>query len=108
MVGQIDVETLQARLLAGDPTVLVDVREPWEHAYCHLPDSQLMPLGELDSHIEGLQVPDGALVVVYCHHGVRSLHGAAYLNHCGVTAAVSLRGGIDAWSLRVDPRVPRY
>jgi adenylyltransferase/sulfurtransferase len=52
--------------------------------------------------------PAGALVVVYCHHGVRSLRGAALLRQAGHENVASLAGGIDAWSLYVDPAVPRY
>jgi rhodanese-related sulfurtransferase len=47
-------------------------------------------------------------VVVYCHHGLRSLSGAALLQNLGYRNVVSLAGGIDAWSLHVDPRLPRY
>ncbi|MBI5608998.1 MAG: hypothetical protein HY902_08960 [Deltaproteobacteria bacterium] len=108
MIAQIEPEELQARLQAGEPTVLVVVREPWEHSYCHLAGDVLLPLGELDECADTLQVPPGALVVVYCHHGVRSLHGAAYLQGRGFAPVSSLRGGIDAWSTRVDPRIPHY
>ena len=108
MIRQIDVEDLQVRLQTGQPTVLVDVREPWEFAICHLDGALLMPLGELDEHVETLQVPAGAQVVVYCHHGVRSLHGAAYLQGCGVADVVSLRGGIDAWAWRIDTKMDKY
>ena len=52
--------------------------------------------------------PSDALVVVYCHHGIRSLTGAAYLEQAGVVPVASLRGGIEAWSLLVDGTVPRY
>ena len=52
--------------------------------------------------------PDGALLVVYCHHGIRSLRGAAFLEHAGFSNVVSLAGGIDAWSCVVDSTVPRY
>lgn len=108
MIAQIHPAALRDRLAAGQPTVLVDVREPWEHQYCHLAGDVLMPLGELDEHAADLQVPPGALVVVYCHHGVRSLHGAAYLQGLGVGPVASLQGGIDLWSAEVDPAVPRY
>jgi rhodanese-related sulfurtransferase len=46
--------------------------------------------------------------VVYCHHGIRSLSGANLLERHGLTNVVSLAGGIDAWSLEIDPQVPRY
>jgi rhodanese-related sulfurtransferase len=104
-VPQISVEELAHRLRRGEPTLLVDVRQHWEHELAALRGSQLIPLPELASRLSEVQPPEGALVVVYCHHGVRSLSGASLLEPLG---AVSLAGGIDAWSLRVDPRVPRY
>ncbi len=91
---------------AGQPVLLLDVREPDEHAYCALPGSVLIPLGELASRIEEIE-PADATVVVYCHHGVRSLSGAAILRRAGLEA-MSLAGGIDRWSLTVDASVPRY
>jgi rhodanese-related sulfurtransferase len=99
-----------ARRLAGPPEarpVLVDVRFPQEHEYVALPDSVLMPLPELEDFHEQMDALKGRPVVVYCHHGVRSLHGAAYLIDRGLDA-VSLQGGIDLYSLTVDPSLPRY
>jgi rhodanese-related sulfurtransferase len=107
-VAEITVEELDARLRGGAPTLLVDVRQPWEHEICALPDSLLAPLGELTEHVEDIQPDPGALVVVYCHHGIRSLSGAAILMRQGIEGAVSLAGGIDAWSRRIDPSVPLY
>ena len=106
MIPQIQPTELKALLDSGRPVLLVDVRQPEEHAHCALPDSVLIPLSELMGRVDEVQ-PDGALVVVYCHHGVRSLSGAAILQRAGVNAA-SLAGGIDRWSLTVDPAVPRY
>ncbi|MBF5041492.1 hypothetical protein FGE12_03770 [Aggregicoccus sp. 17bor-14] len=102
---------LAARLSgpAEQRPALLDVRFPHEHAYVALPDSVLIPLPELEERadeLEALAARPGP-VVVYCHHGVRSLDGAAFLRARGVDA-VSLRGGIDLYSLQVDPRLPRY
>jgi len=102
---QIAVEELQQRLALGEAVYLVDVRQRWEHEAAAIPNSVLVPLGELYERADELEPPEGALVVVYCHHGVRSLSGAALLEPLG---AVSLAGGIEAWSLRIDPSVPRY
>ena len=101
-------QDVQAKLAAGSLVVLLDVRQPDEHAFCHLPGSVLIPLGDLPTHYEELEIPDGALVVVYCHHGVRSLRGTAFLMQVGVHNVASMAGGIDAWSLTVDAGVPRY
>ncbi len=107
MVSQIHPNDLKAMLDAGAPVLLVDVRQPEEHAYCALPGSVLIPLGEL--HARAAEVEPGeALVVVYCHHGVRSLSGAAILRQAGLPNVASLAGGIDLWSLAIDPAVPRY
>jgi rhodanese-related sulfurtransferase len=108
MVAQITPRQLADRFAVGEPVYLVDVRQPEEHAYAALPDSTLVPLGELPARAAEVRPPAGALVVVYCHHGVRSLTGAAVLAQAGVGPVASLAGGIDAWSRLIDPAVPRY
>jgi adenylyltransferase/sulfurtransferase len=108
LVRQIDVRQLAARLQANEPVYLLDVRQPWEHETAALPGSTLVPLGELPRRATEIQPPSGALLVVYCHHGVRSLSGAALLERLGFRDVVSLAGGIDAWSVLIDPKVPRY
>lgn len=108
MVTQIHPTELKAKLDAGESIYLVDVRNPDEHAYCHLPDSVLVPLPEIMHRLDDIEPPAGAQVVVYCHHGVRSLSGAAILQAHGITNVASLAGGIDAWSQLIDPTVKRY
>ena len=108
MIPQIRPAELKGLLDAGKPVYLLDVRNPDEHAYCRLPDSQLIPLPELPHRLDEVAPPEGALVVVYCHHGIRSLSGAAILQNGGHANVASLAGGIDAWSVLVDPAVPRY
>lgn len=108
MPRQIHPTALAKKLEAGEPVYLLDVRQPWEHEHCRLADSTLIPLGELPDRIAEVEVPPGAAVVVYCHHGVRSLSGAAILEANGFGEALSLAGGIEAWSRLIDPAVPRY
>jgi rhodanese-related sulfurtransferase len=108
MVPRIHPVELKRMLDAGEPVHLVDCREPVEHETARLPGSQLIPLGELAYRHGEVDPPAGALVVVYCHHGVRSLSGAAMLLNAGHPNVASLAGGIDAWSVLVDPAVPRY
>lgn len=105
-ISPADLAVQLARPPEERPTLL-DVRFPDEHSYVALPGSVLIPLPELEERAEELEVFQGRPVVVYCHHGVRSLHGAAYLRARGLDA-VSLQGGIDLYSLVVDPRLPRY
>jgi adenylyltransferase/sulfurtransferase len=108
MVRQIEPRALAAKLAAGEPVYLLDVRQPWEHETAALPGSVLVPLHELPSRASEVRPPAGALTVVYCHHGVRSLPAAALLQRLGLRDVASLAGGIDAWSLEVDPSLPRY
>ena len=90
-----------------DPPVLLDVREPWEFQAASLPDSLLMPMGDVTSRAHAELDPD-AHIVVLCHHGQRSLSVAMWLRNQGFERAQSLAGGIDAWSRNIDPNVPRY
>ena len=108
MPSEIAPRALAARLAAGAPTFLLDVREPWEHALVVLGNSTLLPLGELPARHRELRVPPGALVVTYCHHGVRSLSAASFLLEQGWTDVTSLAGGVDAWVIEVDSTLARY
>ncbi|SRR6266851_5256483 len=108
MVRRIDVCHLAARMEAEEPVYLVDVRQPWEHETAALPDSHLIPLDQLTARANEIRPPDGGCIVVYCHHGIRSLSGAVLLERLGFNDVASLDGGIDAWSSHVDPAVPRY
>lgn len=92
----------------GESIYLVDVRQPWEHELARLPDDILVPLDQLADRADEITPPPGALVVTYCHHGIRSLNAAAILQQLGHAPVASLAGGIDAWSQLVDPSVPRY
>ena len=108
MVQQISVHELDHMLKAGEPVYLVDVRHPWEHDIAALPNSRLIPLDQLAQRAGEISNTDGTTIVVYCHHGIRSLSGAALLQQHGFVDVASLAGGIDAWSLRIDAGVPRY
>ena len=107
-MAEITPRELAARLAAGAPTYLLDVRQPWEHARAAIAGSVLVPLDRLPAAFRELARPPDALVVTYCHHGIRSLNAATYLAMQGWSDVVSLAGGIDAWSQDIDPSLPRY
>ncbi len=96
-----------AQILREKGARLVDVREPWEFATARIEDSLPMPMGEVPTRAQKELDIDERLVVV-CHHGVRSLNVTAWLRRQGFEKAQSLRGGIEAWSVEVDPTVSRY
>ncbi|CAN5307199.1 rhodanese-like domain-containing protein [soil metagenome] len=108
MIPRITVHEVRDRLAAGDKLHFVDVREPEEYAICHIEPSQLLPLGELANRSSELDPPEHALIVVYCHHGVRSITGVAILQLHGFENLASMSGGIDAWSVLIDNSVARY
>ena len=97
---------VKARLDRGENVVLVDVREPWEFEICRIEGAKLVPLGTLAASLNTL--PDVDEVICYCHHGMRSEMAAYMLRDAGLTRVRNLAGGIDRWSVEVDPSVPRY
>ena len=103
--AEISPEALERRLAAGDAPTLLDVREPWEHAMGALPGARLIPMEELPFRLDELD-PERE-VIVYCHHGIRSAAVVEWLRAREIPA-VNLRGGIDAWTLAVDPSLRRY
>jgi rhodanese-related sulfurtransferase len=104
---EIRPEELARRLQSGERIYLLDVRQEWEHQTAHLPGDALIPLHELASRLDEVK-PEGAPLVAYCHHGIRSLSAAAFLRNAGFPEALSLAGGIDLWARTIDPMVPRY
>jgi rhodanese-related sulfurtransferase len=105
-IGEIDPATLKHRVARGDQLVIVDVREPEEVAIASFPGAVHIPMGDVPSRISELD-PQSEIVVV-CHHGIRSAQVAAYLARTDFERVSNLSGGIDAWSIEVDPTVPRY
>jgi rhodanese-related sulfurtransferase len=96
-----------AQVLArGSGVLLIDVREPWEFAICRIAGAQLRPMAAIPANLQALDTDDQ--VICYCHHGMRSMDVAVWLRSQGVEKACSLAGGIDRWSLEIDPNVPRY
>lgn len=106
MIDDIDAPGLKALLEGSDPPLLIDVREAFELELASLPKVQHIPLGQLRERIS--EIDRSRPIVMVCHHGIRSRAGAAVLVHHGFTDVRNLAGGIDAWSVRVDPKVPRY
>lgn len=86
--------------------VLVDVREPWEFAHCNITGAVLIPMGSVPARVQELD-PDVPTVVI-CHHGMRSMQVAMYLQQQGFSKLYNLGGGIAAWAAQVDSAMPTY
>jgi rhodanese-related sulfurtransferase len=104
---EITPEEVKAKLEQGNPFTLLDVREPWEFEAARIAGAELMPMGDAPARAHQELDPEASIVVV-CHHGVRSMNVTAWLRQQGFEKAQSMRGGIDAWSRRVDSEVPLY
>jgi adenylyltransferase/sulfurtransferase len=104
--NEIDAPALKARMDRGDRFVLVDVREPHEFQICRIPGSTLIPLGEIPKRVNELNSADE--IVVHCKSGMRSAKAADFLRQAGFKKVKNLKGGILAWSEKVDPSVPKY
>ena len=105
------METISAEglkeLLEQDPNIsLLDVREPWEFELCQIQGSINIPISEIVDKLAMLN-RSGEIVVI-CHHGMRSLQVAAYLENAGFETVINLEGGIAAWASCVDLQMPQY
>ncbi len=103
-----DCSTVKERLDRGDDFLLLDCRERDEHATANIAQAVLLPMSELAARVAELEPHRQREIVVHCHHGGRSLRVTNWLREQGFDQVQSLSGGIDAWSLQIDPRVPRY
>lgn len=106
MVDEIAPKDLAARLESGDRPILLDVRQPEELAIVKLDGVTHIPLDELTTRTDELE-PDAEIVCI-CHHGMRSMSAAAFLESRDFTKVINLTGGMDAWATEVDPKLPRY
>ncbi len=104
--AEITAQELRDEWRRNPDLVVIDVREPHEHEIAHIGGAVLIPLGELPDRLGEL---DGHHeIVTHCHHGARSLKALEILKAAGFSKVRSLRGGIDAWAVNVDPSLPRY
>ena len=93
----------------GRKIELIDVRELAEHATAAIDGAELIPMNTVPQRLQYLEgKADDATLVIFCHHGMRSLMVVNWLREQGVADCVSMSGGIDQWTSDVDASVPRY
>lgn len=106
MIEELTPSEYVARVAAGELWQLVDVREPWEIETARIENTLDIPLRDLPSRLREL---DPARPVAFiCHSGGRSARAAEFCAASGHARVANIRGGIDAWSVTVDPTIPRY
>lgn len=110
-IPQVSVEELAQRLTGSPEDLqLVDVREPEEVAIAHLEGFDNLPLSQFADWASLIQTrfdPQTETLVI-CHHGIRSAQMCQWLSTQGFTNIKNIAGGIDAYSVLVDPTIPRY
>lgn len=100
---------IKQRLASGELLRLIDVREPAEFAIAKIQGAQLIPMGSVPAELQRLEAAaDSSALIVFCHHGMRSLQVVNWLRQNGVDNCQSMAGGIELWSTSVDSAVPRY
>ena len=104
--ADLTVEEVKARLDAGEPLLLVDVREPSERDIAHIEGAHPLPESQFAAHME--QLPRDRPVVLFCRKGIRSAELVAQLRAAGWRNVYNMVGGIDAWAQKIDPSLPRY
>jgi rhodanese-related sulfurtransferase len=106
---EIAPQDVKRRLDAGERLTLIDVREPAEFQAARIAGAELIPMRTIPAQLQRLEAAaDDSTLVVFCHHGVRSLNVVNWLREQGVASCQSMAGGIDRWSLEIDPAIPRY
>lgn len=105
---EVSVQEARELLQSAQPPRLVDVREADEFTFCKIDGGEFLPLSAFVRDFAGKLPDKSEAILLYCHHGMRSLRAAEYLSGQGYTNAKSVAGGIDQWSRDIDPAVPRY
>ena len=107
-----EIEILPAEVAAlrgaGEPFALVDCREEDEWRVCRIEGAELIPLSRFAETARRRFDDPAERIVIHCHHGMRSAQAAHFLRQCGLPQVWSMAGGIEAWSVEIDPEVPRY
>jgi rhodanese-related sulfurtransferase len=103
---EITPREVKSMMERGDKFLLVDVREKWEFETSWIEGAVLVPMREIPSNLAKFEEADN--IILFCHHGIRSLDAAAWLRSQEIPGAKSMAGGIDRWSAEIDLKVPRY
>ncbi len=106
MITQLTPHQAQSLLQQRPDTLLLDVREENETQICQIARSTHIPMNLIP--LRQNELPDGVAMIVYCHHGLRSLNVARFLEHAGFEELYNLVGGIEAWAREIEPAMARY
>ncbi len=104
---EITPQDVKRRIDSGEKLRLIDVREPFEVQQASIAGAEVIPMRTIPKSLAALEDEENP-IIVFCHHGMRSLQVVGWLREQGVDNCLSMAGGIDRWSLEIDPKVARY
>jgi rhodanese-related sulfurtransferase len=107
-IPEISVTEAQSRLAGANPPRLIDVREIEEYEIARIAGAELLPLSQWPAIAAEKLADPGQPLLIHCHHGGRSGQATEFLLRNGYSDVTNVGGGIDAWSLEIDPSIPRY
>ena len=93
---------------SGEALRLIDCREADEYAICKIDHAELLPFSNFFHDYSDKLRDKNQFILIYCHHGMRSLRAAEYLSQLGYSNVRSIIGGIEAWARDIDPKMPQY
>lgn len=102
---RLTAQQVAAHLQDAEP-YLLDVREPWEFDICSINGSVNIPMSQIMSRME--EILENDEIVVICHHGIRSMQVAGFLETRGEANLINLEGGVEAWAREIDPEMAVY
>ena len=105
---EISPQDVKKKLDQKEDFVLIDCREQDEYNLVRIEHSRLVPMSELEQKADELKDLQDKEIVVYCHHGRRSMMVTQWMLEHGFTNVKSMAGGIDRWSEEIDPKLQRY
>ncbi|WP_298866886.1 rhodanese-like domain-containing protein [uncultured Gimesia sp.] len=105
---EIDCQTVKQKLDSNHRFLLLDCREQDEYDTVNIAESQLLPMSEIQQRVSELDKHRSEEIIVFCHHGMRSMQVTSWMLQEGFTNVKSMQGGIDAWSCQIDNSKLRY
>lgn len=105
---EITCQEVHEKRSRGESFLLLDCREQDEFDLVHIEGARLVPMSELADRVSELESHRSEEIVVYCHHGGRSLRVTRWLQGQGYADVKSMAGGIDEWATLIEPTLPRY
>ena len=105
---EVTCQTVQAKLQANHPFLLLDCREASEHQLVNIAPAMLLPMSEIQQRLAELEPYRDQEIIVHCHHGGRSMRVTQFLRQQGFRQVSNMAGGIDQWAVEIDTSLARY